>query len=77
MIYDPVENKEHARRVAYQIVGLAQDFQRLSYPVNADQALRLAAFAWAGAELQNLRVSLENESALLRARSVLNGEAPT
>lgn len=72
MTVDPRVDKQERRRVSAEILGIAADLHRQDgYPITFDQALELAGKVWLGAALRQLQDTIQDEAAILRARSVL------
>ena len=71
MTVDPRTDQDERRRVAAEILGIAEDLQRNAYALSPDQAIELAGRVWMGAALRQLQETIQDEAAILRARSVL------
>ena len=71
MTVDPRTDQDERRRVAAEILGIADDLQRNAYALSTEQAIELAGRVWMGAALRQLQETIQDEAAILRARSVL------
>lgn len=68
---DPRKDKEAMRQVAALIMNMAEELKLSPYPLSDRDALQLAGRVWVGASIKALQETIQDESAILRARSVL------
>ena len=68
---DPRRDKEAMRQVAALIMNMAEELKMSPYPLSDRDALQLAGRVWVGASIKALQETIQDESAILRARSVL------
>ena len=68
---DPRKDKEAMRQVAALIMNMAEELKMSPYPLSDRDALQLAGRVWVGASIKALQETIQDESAILRARSVL------
>ena len=68
---DPRRDKEAMRQVAALIMGMAEELKMSPYPLSDRDALQLAGRVWVGAAINALQETIQDEAAILRARSVL------
>ena len=68
---DPRKDKEELRQVAALIMNMAEELKLSPYPLSDRDALQLAGRVRVGASTKALQETIQDESAILRARSVL------